>query len=150
VAVVIASDLADVAVTTEPAARITLLYTTPQRTHQNHPLERQPDGGSRSRPLALSCLFLVTTSGADADDPVAAQNALGRIMTLYHGSLALQLPFSDNPGVEPGTFTNLGEGVMAVVQVPMVLDQIDKIWTSLNMQLQPWVLFEVSPVQLEP
>jgi hypothetical protein len=39
---------------------------------------------------------------------------------------------------------------MAVVQVPMVLDQIDKIWTSLNMQLQPWVLFEVSPVQLEP
>ena len=37
---------------------------------------------------------------------------------------------------------------MAVVQVPMVLDQIDKIWTSLDVQLQPWALFEVSPVQL--
>jgi len=35
-----------------------------------------------------------------------------------------------------------------VVQVPMLHDQIDKIWTSLDVQLQPWVLFEVSPVEL--
>ena len=30
----------------------------------------------------------------------------------------------------------------------MLLDQIDKIWTSVDVQLQPWALFEVSPVQL--
>ena len=138
----------DVSSSTAASARITLLYTTPQEAHRNDPPERQPDGTHRFPPLALSCFYLVTTAGADADDPIAAHHALGRIMTLYHDNPALQLPLSDNPDVDPGAFTELGEGVMAVVQVPMVLDQIDKIWTSLDVQLQPWALFEVSPVQL--
>lgn len=138
----------DVAATTEPAARITLLYTTPQPAHRNDPFEPQPDGSNRFPPLALSCFFLVTTSGADADDPIAAQHALGRIMTLYHDNPTLRLPLTDNPGVDPDAFTELGEGEISVVQVPMMLDQIDKIWTSLDVQLQPWALFEVAPVQL--
>jgi Pvc16 N-terminal domain len=134
--------------TTEAGARITLLYTTPQPGHRNDPPEALPDGTRRPPPLALSCYFLITTSGADADDPIAAQHALGRIMTLYHDSPALRLPLSDNPGVPAGAFSELGEGELAVVQVPMLLDQIDKIWTSLDVRLQPWALFEVSPVQL--
>lgn len=138
----------DVGSTTEAAARITLLYMTPQQVHRNDPPERQPDGSRRFPPLALSCFYLVTTSGSDADDPIAAHHALGRIVTLYNDQPSLQLPLSDNPGVNPGAFTELGEGVMAVVQVPMMLDQIDKIWTSLDVQLQPWALLEVSPVQL--
>ena len=138
----------DAAATTEAAARITLLYTTPQPAHRNDPPERRPGGAVRFPPLALSCFFLVTTSGVEGDDPFAAHHALGRIMTLYHDTPALQLPLSDNPGVPPDAFSELGEGVMAVVQVPMALDQIDKIWTSLDVQLQPWALFEVSPVQL--
>jgi hypothetical protein len=138
----------DVAATTEAAARITLLYTTPQPGHRNNPVERQPDGTQQFPPLALSCFYLVTPSGVDADDPIAAHSALGRIMTLYHDSPELQLPLSDNPNVNPGAFTELGAGLMAVVQVPMVLEQLDKIWTSLDVQLQPWALFEVSPVQL--
>jgi Pvc16 N-terminal domain len=138
----------DAGASIEPGARITLLYTTPQPGHRNDPLERQPDGTRRPPPLALSCYFLVTTSGADGEDPIAAQHTLGRIMTLYHDSPALSLPLSDNPTVPPGTFSELGEGELDVVQVPMLLDQIDKIWTSMDEQLQPWVLFEVSPVQL--
>ena len=138
----------DAAATTEAGARITLLYTTPQPSHRNDPPESQPGGAVRFPPLALSCFFLVTTSGVDADDPIAAHHALGRIMTLYHDRPALRLPLSDNPGVPPDAFSELGEGEIAVVQVPMVLDQIDKIWTSLDVQLQPWALFEVSPVQL--
>ncbi len=138
----------DVASTTEPAVRLTLLYMTPQPAHRNDVPERQPDGSRRQPPLALSCFYLVTTSGSDADDPIAAHHALGRIVTLYNDNPALHLPLSDNPGVDPDAFTELGEGVMAVVQVPMMLDQIDKIWTSLDVQLQPWALFEVSPVQL--
>jgi hypothetical protein len=138
----------DVAATTEAAARITLLYTTPQQAHRNDPPERQTDGTRRFPPLALSCFYLVTTSGADGDDPIAAHHALGQIMTLYHDTPSLELPLSDNPGADPGAFTELGEGVMTVVQVPMLLDQIDKIWTSVDVQLQPWVLLEVSPVQL--
>ena len=39
----------DVAATTEAAARITLLYTTPQPAHRNDPPERQPDGTTASR-----------------------------------------------------------------------------------------------------
>jgi hypothetical protein len=138
----------DAAATTDAGARITLLYTTPQPAHRNDPPERQPDGTRRPPPLALSCYFLITTSGADGEDPIAAQHALGRIMTLYHDSPALRLPLSESPGVPAGTFSELGEGEMDVVQVPMLLDQIDKIWTSMDEQLQPWALFEVSPVQL--
>lgn len=129
----------DVSATTEAAARITLLYSTPQPAHRNDPPERQPGGDHRFPPLALSCFFLVTTSGADGDDPIAAHHALGRIMTLFHDRPALELPLPDS---------QLGEGGLAVVQVPIALDQIDKIWTSLDAQLQPWALFEVAPVQL--
>jgi hypothetical protein len=138
----------DATATTEAGARVTLLYTTPQPGHRNDPQQHQPDGTQRPPPLALSCYFLVTTSGADGDDPIAAHHALGRIMTLYHDGPALQLPLSDNPGAPAGAFSELGEGELGVVQVPMVLDQIDKIWTSLDVQLQPWALFEVAPVQL--
>jgi hypothetical protein len=138
----------DVAATTEAGVRITLLYTTPQPSHRNDPLERQADGRQRFPALALSCFYLVTASGADADDPIAAHHALGRILTLYHDSPALELPLSANPGSPPGAFTDLGEGELSVIQVPMTLDQIDKIWMSLDVQLQPWALFEVSPVQL--
>lgn len=138
----------DVSSTTEAAARITLLYTTPQPAHRNDLPEPQPDGTRRFPPLSLSCFYLITTMGADGDDPIAAHHALGQIMTLYHDHPTLQLPLSDNPDVEPGAFTELGEGVLTVVQVPMVLDQVDKIWTSLDVKLQPWALFEVSPVRL--
>lgn len=138
----------DVSATTEAAARLTLLYATPQPAHRSDPPERQPDGGRRPPPLSLSCVYLVTTTGADADDPLAAHFALGRIMTLYHDQPVLSLPLSDQPGAPPGAFSELGEGVLTVVQVPMSLEQIDKIWTSVDVQLQPWALLEVAPVQL--
>ena len=138
----------DVTATTEPAARISLLYTTFQPGHRNDPLEGAPGGGMRSPPLSLSCYYLVTTSGSDSDDPVGAHHALGQIMRLYHDVPTLRLPLSDNPGSPPGVFTDLGEGDLMVTQVPMTIEQIDHIWTPLTEQLQPWVLFEVAPVQL--
>lgn len=138
----------DVSASAEGAARITFLFSTPQPGHRNDPLERQPDGALRPPPVSLSCFYLVSTSGADGDDPIAAHHALGRIITLYYDQPELTLPLSDNPGVDPNAFTELGLGGLAVCQVPMTLDQIDKIWTSLDVQLQPWALFEVGPVQL--
>ena len=138
----------DVAATTEPAARITLLYSTPQPGHRNDPLEPAPGGGMQPPPLSLSCFYLVTTSGTDSDDPIGAHHALGRVMGLYHDVPALNLPLSANPGSPPGVFTDLGSGELSVTQVPMMLDQIDHIWMPLTDKLQPWVLFEVAPVQL--
>lgn len=138
----------DVSATTEAGARITLLYATPQPVHRSDPAERQPDGTRRPPPLSLSCFYLITTTGADADDPIAAHHALGRIMGLYHDQPMLPLPLSDQPGAPPGAFSELGEGPLSVVQVPMSLEQIDKIWTSVDVQLQPWTLLEVAPVQL--
>jgi len=69
-------------------------------------------------------------------------------MGLYHDVPTLQLPLSANPGSPPGVFTDLGSGELSVTQVPMMLDQIDHIWMPLTDKLQPWVLFEVAPVQL--
>lgn len=137
----------DVAATTVPAARLTLLYATPQQGHRNDPHEPVA-GGMRPPPLSLSCFYLVTASGVDSDDPVGAHHALGQVMGLYHDVPTLQLPLSANPGSPPGVFTDLGSGDLTVSQVPIALDQIDHIWTPLNSELQPWALFEVAPVQL--
>lgn len=137
----------EVSATTEPAARITFLYATPQPGHRNDPAEPVP-GGRRPPPLSLTCCYLVTTSGADADDPVGSHHALGQIMALYHDHPALRLPLSEDPASPPGVFSELGDGELAVTQVPMTLDQIDKVWTSLAEQLQPWALFDVGPVQI--
>lgn len=138
----------DVAATTEPGARLTLLYSTPQPGHRNDPPERAAGGGLRPPPLSLSCFYLVTTSGTDADDPVGAHHALGQVMGLFHDVPTLRLPLSANPGAPPGVFTELGSGDLSVTLVPMALDQIDHVWTSLSEQLQPWALVEVAPVQL--
>jgi hypothetical protein len=138
----------DVTATTEPAARITLLYSTVQPGHRNDPAEAAAGGGLRAAPLSLSCFYLITTSGTDADDPVGAHHALGQVMRLYHDVPMLRLPLSANPGSPPGGFTDLGEGDLLVTQVPLTIEQIDHIWTPLSEQLQPWVLFEVAPVQL--
>ena len=137
----------EVTATTEPAARLTLLYATPQAGHRNDPAE-PVSGGRRPPPLSLTCFYLVTTSGADAEDPVGSHHALGQIMALYHDHPALRLPLSENPGSPPGAFSELGDGELGVSLVPMTLDQIDKVWTSLSEQLQPWALFDVGPVQL--
>ena len=138
----------DVSATTEPAARLTFLYSTPQPGHRNDPPEPGYGAGMQPPPLSLSCFYLVTTSGTDSDDPVGAHHALGQVMGLYHDVPTLQLPLSANPGSPPGVFTDLGSGELSVIQVPMTLEQVDHIWTQQTEHLQPWVLFEVAPVQL--
>jgi hypothetical protein len=138
----------DVGAATEPAARLTLLYSTPQPGHRNDPHEHASGGGLAPPPLSLSCFYLVTTSGTDGDDPVGAHYALGQVMGLFHDVPTLQLPLSANPTSPPRVFTDLGSGALTLTQVPMTLEQIDHIWTPLTEQLQPWALFEVAPVQL--
>lgn len=132
----------DVTATIAAGARVTLLYTTPSVTHRNDPIETQANGSRRHPPLALTCNYLVTCSGADGDDPIAAHHALGEIMTLFHDEPRLQLP------VQETGFSPLGEGVFDIVQVPIQTDLVDKIWSSIDGSLQPWCLFEVGPVQL--
>jgi len=138
----------DVGATAAAAARLTFWYATPQPGHRSDPVETQPDGARRFPPLSLSCFYVVTTSGSDNEDPIAAHHALGRIMTLFHDRPSLQLPLSDNPGAPAGVFSALGEGTLNVLQVPIAADQVDKIWTAFDLPVQPWALFEVTPVQL--
>jgi hypothetical protein len=138
----------DVAATTVAGVRLSFLYATPEPSHQNDAVERQPDGSRRFPPLSLSCFYVVTASGADADDPIAGHSALGRVMSLYHDQPTLRLPLSENPGADPGAFSDLGEGNLDVIQVPILPDQVDKIWTSFQLAVQPWALLEVGPVQL--
>ncbi len=142
-------DPRSVGATTTPGIRITLIYVTPQAAHKNDLWERQADGQRIAPSLSLSCFYLVTASGMDSDDPIAAHNALGQVMRLFHTLPTLALPLSDSFAGSPGTgYTELGEGRLTLVQMPMMLEQLDKIWTSLEAQLQPWVLYEVGPVQL--
>ncbi|WP_178379830.1 Pvc16 family protein [Cryptosporangium aurantiacum] len=129
---------------TEPGVRITLLYATRQPQHVNDLPEIRPDGTRRPPPLSLSCAYLVTASGADDGDPVAAHHVLGRVMTLYHDVPMLKLPLTTGSGA----FTQLGDGPLAVVQRAVTLEQVEKVWSSQELALQPWALFDVAPVQL--
>ena len=133
---------------TEPGARITLLYLSPQPSHVNDPVAAQSNGSTRPAPLSLSCHYLITVSGADSDDPIAAHHTLGQILTLIHDRPSLTLPLSQAPASPPGVFSDLGDGQLHLAQVPISLDQIDKVWTPFQMALQPWALIEVWPIQL--
>lgn len=141
----------EVTAATTAGARLTLLYTTPQPTHRNDPLERNPDGTLRYPPVSLSAFVLVTTSGATDADPIAAHGALGRILQLFHANPVLELPLSESmgDGSPPGSYSDVGEGKLAITQLPLELDQLDKIWNSMPVKHQPFALFEVAPVQLE-
>ena len=134
--------------TTEPAVRVTLLYTNPGTTHRNEPSEPSSGRGGSPPPLSLACFYLVTTSGTDGDDPVAAHRALGQVMRLFHDVPVLLLPLSTHATSASGASTDLGEGEVTVTQVPVTLDQVHHMWTPLRQSLQPWVLYEVGPVHL--
>lgn len=131
-------------------ARLTLLYTTPQPTHRNDPIQRNPDGSLRYPPVSLSTYILLTTSGATDDDPIAAHGLLGRILQLFAANPILDLPLSGSmgSGSPPGGYSDLGEGKLLLTQVPLQLDQLDKIWNSMAVKHQPFALFDVGPVQL--
>lgn len=135
---------------TMASARLTVLYTTPQPTHRNDPLLRNPDGSLRYPPVTLTAYILVTTAGAADDDPIAAHGLLGRILQLFSANPILELPLSGSMGggSPPGGYSDLGEGKLLVSQVPLQLDQLDKIWNSMPVKHQPFALFEVGPVQL--
>ena len=135
---------------TTAAARITLLYTTPQPTHRNDPLLRNPDGSLRYPSVILTAFVLITTSGAADHDPIAAHGLLGRILQVLYANPILDLPLSGSMGAgsPPGGYSDLGEGKLCVSQVPLQLDQLDKIWNSMAVKHQPFALFEVGPVQL--
>ena len=131
-------------------ARLTLMYTTPQPTHRNDPVERNPDGSYRYPPVTLSAFILVTTSGATDDDPIAAHGLLGRVLQLFAANPILDLPLSASMsgGSPPDGYSDLGEGKLLLSQVPLQLDQLDKIWNSMSVKHQPFALFDVGPVQL--
>jgi hypothetical protein len=132
--------------TIEPGVRITLLHTTPQAAPRNDPAS--PVHDLRSPPLCLSALYLVTTSGAERGDPVAAHNALGHVMRLYHEVPVLRLPLSQQPDSQPGLVTEVGDGQLRVTQVALPLDQVAQIWLAQRQPLQPCAVFEVAPIQL--
>ncbi|MFN2345969.1 MAG: Pvc16 family protein, partial [Dermatophilaceae bacterium] len=114
--------------TTEPGVRITLLAANLQPAPRNEP--PSPIRGPQSPPLRLSCLYLVSTSGAEGDDPIAAHIALGKVIRLYHEVPVLQLPLSVRASAPAGVFTDLGQGQLKVTQVALTLDQVAHIWLA--------------------
>jgi Pvc16 N-terminal domain len=121
-----------------PAVRITLLWTTPQQTHRNDPAEPNPDGTMAPPPPTLSVWYVVSTYGTTAEDnAIGAHDLLGQVIRTFHVQPTLELPID-----------GLGEGRIHVVQVPVDAELSEKIWTPLQVRQRPWVLFDVSPVQL--
>ncbi|NMO21852.1 DUF4255 domain-containing protein [Pyxidicoccus fallax] len=121
--------------------RITLLYVTPQASHRNDAWEKTPAGTLAPPPLTLSAFFLVTTYGtATNEEPVRAHELLGNVMQAFHTVPEVRLPLA--------TLPSRGEGPLAFVQVPMTPELMEKVYMPLQAKHRPWVLYEVSPVQL--
>lgn len=135
----------EVGETTEPGVRITLLNTTALPTPREEPT---PPGPDLLPPLHISCIYLISTSGAERDDPVAAHNTLGEVMRLIHEVPVLQLPLSAQVTSRRGALTKLGEGQLRLTRVAVTIEQVAQIWLALRQRLQPCVLFEAGPIQL--
>lgn len=132
--------------TTEPGVRLTLLNTAPRPAPRKEPTPSGP--GRMPPPLSISCSYLVSTSGAQRDDPVAAHNALGQVMRLIHEAPVLDLPLSRRVASHPAALTRLGEGQLRVTQVSMSIEDVAQIWLALRQPMQPCALIEAGPIEL--
>lgn len=131
---------------TQPGVRITLLNAAPLPAPRNEPTPSGP--GTRPQPLDISCLYLISTAGAGRDHPVAAHNALGRVIRLIHEIPVLQLPLSTQVTSPPVALAELGEGQLRLTQVTMSIAQVAQIWLALRHPMQPCALLEAGPIQL--
>lgn len=132
--------------TTQPGVRITLLNAAPIPAPRNEPTPSGP--GTMPSPLYISCFYLVNTSGAERDDPVAAHNALGQVMRLIHEMPVLQLPLSTQVTSLPAAHKRLGEGLLRLTQVAVSIEQVAQIWLAMRQPVQPCALLEAGPIQL--
>ena len=132
--------------TTQTGVRITLLNAAPLPPPLNEPTPSGP--GPMPPPLYISCSYLVSTSGAERDDPVAAHNALGQVMRLIHEMPVLQLPLSTQVTSLPRSLAQLGEGQLRLTQVAVSIEQVAQIWLALRRPVQPCALLEAGPIQL--
>ena len=125
------------------AVHITLLWTTPQPGHRNNSYETQADGTRTPPPLSLSAYYLITTYGQDqSNDSVQAHNLLGQVMQTFHTAPRQALPL---------TFvgsTPVGTGDLSIVQMPIAMDVVEKVFTPLQVPHRPWALYDIGPVQL--
>lgn len=132
--------------TTQPGVRLTLLSAAPLPA-----LSGEPPRSRRSLTppaLSISCFYLVSTSGAEGHDPVAAHDALGEVVRLIHAMPVLHLPRPTQVASPPSTVTERGEGQLRLTQVSMSIEQLAQIWLALRQPLQPCALLEAGPIQL--
>ncbi|MFO0589356.1 MAG: Pvc16 family protein [Polyangiaceae bacterium] len=131
----------DSAVTTEEL-RISLLWVNEQPTHRNDGLLRNPDGTQTPPPASLSLFVLITGYGEDmAKNATGAHRVLGEVLRVFHAAPEIQMPIVALP-------TNSGKGKMGVSLVPLTPDLMEKLFSPLQIKHRPFLLYEVSPVQL--
>lgn len=131
--------------TTEPAVRITLLNATALPSLHNEPPEPRSD--TRPSPLLLSCLYLISTSGAEQGDPGAAHTALGHVLHVIHQTPVLLLPWPVR-GTPPSALPTGGKGQLRLTPVTFPIEQLTQVWRALQQPLQPGAVLEAGPIRL--
>jgi hypothetical protein len=120
------------------AVRVTLLWTSPQPDHRNDSWERQPNGSRTPPPLTLSAYYLITCY---SQSDVGAHEILGSVLRTFHSHPEIALPLASLP--------NNGEGSLAVIQVPLTPELVEKLFSPLQIKHTAFALFQVEPIQLE-
>jgi len=161
--------LADVTVSAVPPDRIDLATTVPrinlfffQATEnqgwRNYGVRSRSANGDRvfNPPLALDLSYLLTAYGSD---DFYAETLLGYAMFVLHEMPvftrdaireALGVPSSD-PLFQALTNANLADQIEQIKIAPqtMSIDEMSKIWTSLQSQYRPTAVYKVSVVLIE-
>jgi hypothetical protein len=124
-----------------PTARINiyLFQVLENPFSKNQPWLTEPGGDQRYPPLALDLLYLLTPF---ASDQPSAHHALGDAMRILHDHAILE-------GPELSDSLRLTVEQLAVVLVPMQIEDLTRVWNALQSPYRLSVCYQVRIVLVE-
>lgn len=120
---------------------------------KNQPMKRIDTTRLQYPPLALNCHYLLTPYGEEqANDGtgINTHRALGRAMQVLHDNAILKGPalMSRLENINEEDYYNLIEEIRIILN-PLSLDDLTKLWNSLNTSLRLSASYEVRVIMIE-
>jgi hypothetical protein len=106
---------------------------------KNQPWLTEPGGDQRYPPLALDLLYLLTPY---ASDQPSAHHALGDAMRILHDNAILE-------GPELSDSLRLAVDQLAIVLVPMEIEDLTRIWNALQSPYRLSVCYQIRILLVE-
>jgi hypothetical protein len=120
--------------------RISLMWVSEHASHRNDLPHRRLDGIEEPPPITVSAFYMISTYGTTAAGEASrAHELLGNVVQTFHARPEITLPV---PGLA------FGRGPLTVALVPSTQELMETVFAPLQTKHRPFVIYEVSPVQL--